>query len=184
MIPSTLGCARSESGHMRAIALALGLLGSTLQAQEPRYNFVLPPHVAYDVVVWNGEAALMVFAPEPARLAIFLDPTLTTPPMRSVQLLPQFLAVLDTRPCAIGAFYELWFADRHIPQLGGRIPDSGVWIGPSGLHLGVPLQFKSEQPVATEWYVSYCSMLSCTSSCGGAVRGPQWTGLLATVRLN
>lgn len=169
---------------MRALASAGFVLMGLLPAQEPRFNLVLPQRVTFDVVLWNGEAALVLLAPETARLAVFLDPTLTSPRMSAVQLYPQVLAVLDTRPCAVGAHYELWYADRHVPELGGTLPASGFGLGTQGMHFGIPMQFRTEQPVATEWYVSYCSMLWCTSSCPAPVRGPEWTAALVTVRLN
>lgn len=168
---------------MRAFAAALALLTGSAWTQEPRFNLVLPPQVACEVVVWNGEPALVLLAPESAPLAAFLDPTLTTPRMGNVQLRPLALAVLDTRPCTAGARFELWFGDRHVPELGGTLPPSGFVLGTSGFHAGVPLSFRAEQPVLTSWYVSYCSMLWCTSSCTPAARIPQWTGLLASIRI-
>lgn len=168
---------------MRALATTFAVLPATAFAQEPRFNLVLPPQVAFEVVVWNGEPALVLVAPESVPIAAFLDPALTTPRMGNVQLQPLALAVLDTRPCTIGSRFELWFGDRHVPELGGTLPPNGFALGTSGIHVGVPLAFRTEQPVLTSWYVSYCSMLWCTSSCTPAARVPQWTALLATVRV-
>ena len=169
--------------HTR-VAVPLLLLAAGMPAQGPTYNLVVPSGVAFAVTVWNGEAAIALLAPEDRRIAVFLDPTLTLPRMQSVALYPQLLGVFDARACAVGARFELWFSDRHLPWLGGTMPDTGSYLGTSGLHMNVPMTFRAEQPVSTEWYVSYCSIFGCTHTCAPTVNGPQSTLLIATVRLN
>ena len=166
---------------MRHAVLAATCFATLASAQARWHNFEVPPGTAVTATLWNGQPALILLAPAGVRLAYFHPPGSG----RAVVMTPQLLAVLDTRPCAVGARYDLAFFDYHTPYLphAGIVPGGGLAIGTGGLQPGEEVAYSPHQPMRTEWWVSYCDMMRCYNLCPPNTLEPEFTALLVTVGL-
>lgn len=123
---------------------------------------------------WNGQPALLLLNRE-GHVCWFADPATT---QRTVRLQAVAVGVLDTRACAPGSRFDLWYSDYHEPRLGPVLPPGGLFVAPYAVTMG----YTPRQPMLTRWWFSYCDLLQCFTPCGQGVREPEWNAVLCLVQ--
>lgn len=147
-------------------------LASVLSAQF--YSLQFPSGAVPTALLWNGRPALAIASPSGIPLAQFLRPA---PGTITIELDVQMVAVLDSRPCAVGSRWDFSYDDWHSPS---RL------LGPGGISFASPWGRIGYVNVAMHpdvtWSVSYCAMeAGCYGGCGPFHRRPEWTLVVAYV---
>lgn len=153
--------------------LVLALAG-VLPAQQ--YSLQFPSGSVPTALLWNGRPALAIASPSGTPLAKFLRPQTG---IVTIELDVQMVAVLDSRPCAVGTFWDFSYQDWHSPS---RL------LGPGGLSFVNPWPSRARYVEVSpfypdvSWSVSYCAMeASCYGACGPFHTRPEWSLIVAYV---
>jgi hypothetical protein len=154
----------------RIIAIAL-LVSSIAPAQAiapiPGYNVGINP-VMLSTGVVAGQLVILCVVPGSQVIATFHDPAYLPAGTTRVRLTPVQWGVYEPQACAVGA--RLFFDTTHPISAypNATVGLAGINIfGPSW-----PLEYLTNEPFYTTWYVNYCNVAACTSPCGTSHRDP------------